>query len=1676
LTPSPTPETPPTTGTFGGILPQPQSAPGPTEGLISLEDSPQGPAPELISLDHDNTDKPGLIGKPAQQRAAKADFGLGSDSPGIDVLTNGIKNRTEDALRQSAAVQQDVKDRDTQLKVIREKAANGSQITPDDVSQMAGLSKYEPKNDPSTIWEKLYANQFVNSVMSVGSGVGNVVAQAFGKNPEYVAKNADIAHDIVMRQEIAKSAAEDTEAKVQGQGTFSWLEDQTKMFIPGYSWYNTINAVKGAPTSSYLKGTNVEDQISYLYTLPPSEMHKALRGALDEMSKENPSLARDFAQSVVQYSQSDKFLDNAFTVADAATVVPAGTLARGARVLGGELRGAAAIREATELGKAAQGASEATGGVKEAFKAAVKANAPMESDAGAMLTTMGDIEKGAQVNVQKRVGELFGHQDPLNEGRGMSQLPTLLNPEAVVADSKANLSAVRTQRLLDDLTRNRDNVLSAVQNLSKVDRLPENALQVAIKEAEGNIKDRYNHLGDAIIDFQHTRPEQTASNVGSVTARFGQPDGTLFKSLRDAYQAAVQKYKLPAGSFQVKQEGLGWTVNVTKHLDETTPGVRQALITTENTTPQSLAGQFLGKLRSANDRVSDFQNANRMAVVHGGSGLEAAMKDMAKDVGSLSRKERQALRQVMEKNKTDLDPTTGVRGKFYESQSELEKDYLSLHSRLPTYQESKAYWTFVQLNDLDWTMRNLGVFRDRARRGIENFKLFDKETDNTGRELNFNSNEFNGKLIDGQAFPWDNHETAGIVIHEKGKDPEHFYMSPKMASDEQRTKIKDLLDNGYKIIQTENPVRPVFGERLGNDTTNFIITKDFESKKLDWKQIPYRPGFHTEYPQPWFVKQPNIRKGGTEGTPRHIFEGDTSAMAFNTETEARKYAERMDTARQMLKGDIQGDLGDYLSKNLPFNEKQFKSFFEAAKPGEEAAFNMDQPFLHTYTGKTTVDQHGAALTGKYQNFEDNIRSSYNLFGGVDKKFMGQRDNPLWTVEEKGSELNPVYNLKSAKEVDPFVSVLRGMSNVMRSRFFSDYKIQAVESWVQEFGDLLKVDKHDLLNNPVYHVQNPAWNDGVQDKMRLAAAKNSRAAMMELLGTPSDLQANLQHVREKVIDSIYGKLGQSASEKASTLPVIGLQDKPGGANPLKVMRAIAFNEKIGMLNPTQFFQNAFTSGNAIAIDPIHGLSGAMSGLLMQGLRHSEDPAVMERLAKIAGSMGMKPEWFKESWAELKKTGIMTASGKHAWRDDMADPSFFQSTAGKWLDKGAILFNEGDRITNLTAWNTAFRKFRTENPTAEITNAVRNQIQTRADLYSANMTRASTASWQQGVWSIPTQFWGYNARLMEQMLSGGLTNSGRLTLAEKSRVMLMNGIMYGVPIGTAGSLTGGVANYYEDIRKGLLDRGINVDDKVIDAFHSGVVGAVGRFITGEPTNLNEKIGPAGTASLRDSLFGDKNVAEVFFGASGSTTKDLFNSLDPLAKTLMAPFRGDEDQYPFKMEDAVNVIRNVATVDSALKHYYAFKTGELITKSGQSLTPSRELEPAGAMTQTEAVLGFLTGATPRKVSDAQLMQKMNQDRDQAVKDAQKQIGQNYKWALTAMVNNQEEEGQAFLTRVSTLMHLAGLRTEEKSAMWTQLNHDNRALIDRIPYDFAFKKAAPDVSAARQDRELQKRENNNQ
>jgi hypothetical protein len=503
------------------------------------------------------------------------------------------------------------------------------------------------------------------------------------------------------------------------------------------------------------------------------------------------------------------------------------------------------------------------------------------------------------------------------------------------------------------------------------------------------------------------------------------------------------------------------------------------------------------------------------------------------------------------------------------------------------------------------------------------------------------------------------------------------------------------------------------------------------------------------------------------------------------------------------------------------------------------------------------------------------------------------------------------------------------------------------------------------------------------------------------------------------------IGDKKSEKLSDM--MG----PTTNDPLAFVRSAAFHMKLGLLNPIQMWTQSQTLFHMTAItgNPVRAGRSFVGATYMQMLQNSTNPKVIDHVATLASrsGFGTKAE-FLESYEALQKSGLWHVEGEHGWRYDTLDPKMIQGTLGTMLDKGTLFFKGTERFVRLASWNIAYREWKAGKggfvgKGVKLDNAALQKILLRQDDLSANMTNASAAALQRGIFGLTTQFFGYQLRILDQVLGK------RLSVAERLRILAMYSTVYGVPIGAGAGLA---TPWYGDIKMAAEEMGLKTDEGAAQLFFDGALSFITEGLTGEQYNPAKRYGPGGFELLK-TVF-DEGPSEdtllAILGASASIFSDAVKWAMPAVISVWSQTYGEDERIPLKTQDFIDAFRSISTVNNGVKAYMAYYYHNYYTRDGQEIIEANE---------TDALMTAFFGLTKQPMERMyQMMEEMRED-----KTAKDELKAAYVKAVrSALRAETPEENAYYMKRARIFMQSGGLTQREASRWLAEAGHGNESL----------------------------------
>ena len=1548
---------------------------------------------EQIDLNNINQGVPQTVFRDpyAQKRALMTNVASKGEISTESALAK-IQNQEEESLRLHLRNKEAAEAARVKSSVLSEYIRNRDQSRPVDSAELAAISSLrdediESPEKLSTAVERNFAREITNR----GLATKPAVREAFNtENPELADGVAKASEDFISRRLIAERHMERMKVQAEAQSWAGWGADIAKQLIPGYTWYKKHDLATQSVLSDILTGDNMIAQIQYLYSLPPEQFDKTLGEVLDRLGRDNTPLAAEFAKGVVQYSSMDRGLDNAFDILEVAGVADIGK----------------------DIGKMAiKGFTKKTI-LKNAVKDVAEAAGNPKSTAADIVAATGDIDSAAVLNAAKAVQLRAKGLTKAEEVAEFADIvaPSIARPSAPFA-GPSRLAAGQAVEVAERLATSGENVMNALTKRFGVLRLDAEteALRSAIDKALTDMADIHKFdVNNAVLDYRWVpNTDDVIGRSNSVVIELGTQNKSNFDSVLQADNAAKQIYNLVDGDYNIVQKGGGFHIEVRRDLTETADSVRDALVTVANSNPEGLVNLMLGPIRSAEGLLSKTQSQNRKVALGAAETVKRWIEDSFQDLGKYTRdgKNREVLSRLLEQNRKDE--------KWYNTAQEFEKAFFDTTGRYPTPDDHVAYRQALQISDLDYLVRNSDLYSLKSRQGYMSFEIeapiMSESAEaatkpfSTFTETNIRTSatKFEGRLVDQLPQKGERHRVLLVSSDGTGKTFD--------VADYSAVEIKELqkgwADNGYKFIQAYNPLDPAlekFRPSKDNVPVNFIAVRNVKSARLDPVQVPYKPGGHTSYEGGYYVASPSIspilRQGQFAG---ESYNGEKIVASFRFEKQAKQFMDDLEIARQKLDAT---DFDQYVQSKFGLSPGEVRAMFDLDKGGVDPKRAL---YLKN-DGQTFKD----IRPEEYTNLVDYTESKFNPSAEINLKFISEKSKDVLSFE-RGSTQNPIWNKTDAQVLDPLLAMRKNLSDVTSSLAYNDYRIRSTEEWIEQYGDLFVangVSKEALRLAPMHYIHRAESNlkGSTGDAAHIAAAKQSLKAIQHLISVPSEVKQATDFVKSRMLNYMFDKNPKVAEWMDEKLMYTT-------ADPLKFLRSAAFHLKLGLFNPAQLFLQGQAMFNVVALSPKHGAAAVKDFVGMRALMVNDQPQHLAHWGKKYSN----GKDFVEMYTAGRESGWFSTGGNLSVNQALAEPTIGSGGLGKALDFSAVFFKEGELVNRMVSWSTAWREFKAANPGKAITDIEIRSILQRADDLTINMTRASNANIQNGFGSIPTQFWSYQWRLAESMWTS-LLGKGALSRGEASRLLAMNGALYGIPVGVMGPMTA-IWPWQESIEKYAQENGIDLDANLITKTLSrGLFEITSEVVDGRQYALAERFGPGGLPTLKQLIDGDKpaNLAtgiELFLGVSGATALSAVNNAAPLWGYIGNVFRGPDTQKPFAVEDVLDALKTITTVNNATKAYLLAQYSTYYTRTGVPIKNSESVNIMDVMAQT-------LGVQPREMAKFYARKDVIKDQRAASQELTKALEAEFSRAFRATAQGDTQSAENHFNRARVLMEGLG------------------------------------------------------
>lgn len=1064
-------------------------------------------------------------------------------------------------------------------------------------------------------------------------------------------------------------------------------------------------------------------------------------------------------------------------------------------------------------------------------------------------------------------------------------------------------------------------------NMPSTGRLTDAEQAAAIQKAENIVREQFGN-GVRDVAVPETVTMSTGSRINRVVFTLGKPNGGLYHSEALAAKRAANLGFRPDDFTIVADESGGFGIRVTRDVSEV--GFTTAPYVNGATNP--FWRSLLGGQLSADELLQGVaQNAvDRKALL-----ISKVIKPAQNIFRSLRGAEKEAVAAVLAKQRAE--------GVWY-TNDHLFSLWHEAFGRAMTEREFQAVTTARYVEDIAYTLRDDAMVTDLVVSGH--------------RQVAFDTGL---RPFDGPAIVSEIPETFSTRIYD---------ITTRTHIPEVTKEILERLKaEGYVLIRPKGGGIPLAD---GTTIAAFVGKRgSFEEGNIARGQVAYRAGGRTIYDPNYVTHFARQAIRGIQADTGKGFLSTPRTFIGGTKAEVQFWVDRMEAARQLYLREegVTADVLDELFEGHP-----------GLPTGEDFIRGMDG-YVHE-DGLWKVDYQ------KEFPFEVNgdrqMPTAYDD-PDIDPHFIDFEEGGMngWRshagrlyYSHKGTDLlNWIGN--EAPILDAYSAINQSLMNVAQVSSFGDMKIEAVNRWLQSFKSM-----YDLPANvsPMRQFLEATAKPRPRDLRLFNIAEANRDHIKRILSWQTEVDRVANQENRRFQDWLLGEDPTSFRHSAAKASLHWWAN----SDPVAALRTFGSSLKLGFFNPAQFLLQVSTSVAATTISPRFGMQG-MATYWFTRLYTAGSAIDYKALVRLGGFADeAEAKLYLESW---RSSGFAEVN-QHVLTD-FAGPNAAMSATGNALadfnERGMFFFNEAERwnrvVAHRIAWGEAVEQFGKE---AIGTNDFERFLSRRRHDYSWNMGTGSRSAWQTGILSIPTQFWGYAARMTEAMFGRTFTR------AQRARLIVGQLALYGASgtgitaaIQQIGQIMGGSPS--PDLKDGLRwDRGFL--DHMIYFMTDGLTEEEG----GLDISAGKRYGVGGSMVdiVREffgaSQYGPTSPFDFVAGASAGILGPVLGSLVDLARYSAAE-SGNGDR-PLVGDAIIRLGSNISTVNNALKAMILMNYGTYLTSKG-----STSVEDLPRWDALAVAMGF----QPGEVDQLALMADYQRNRSKAIKEASRVI-RNYRVRL--------------------------------------------------------------------------------
>jgi|9_EtaG_2_1085328.scaffolds.fasta_scaffold00728_4 hypothetical protein len=696
------------------------------------------------------------------------------------------------------------------------------------------------------------------------------------------------------------------------------------------------------------------------------------------------------------------------------------------------------------------------------------------------------------------------------------------------------------------------------------------------------------------------------------------------------------------------------------------------------------------------------------------------------------------------------------------------------------------------------------------------------------------------------------------------------------------------------------------------------------------------------------------------------------------------------------------DLGDIIRANNSWN-KQITDLEDIQKLGKKYRFNFNEEFVFKARDEkiATVDEAGGDLTRLGITFGEDVGTMLN------SQKMRRGDTPLM---EFGGKLavndNPIVAM-----ADQFGTEAFGYANRAATQ-------NAIDGWnkLAARNEALITNWDDLKNlDPMVRFMRAEVTKTGKFNDVAAQLREQQAIIKRRLNQPTPLSTSWETFTTAATEAVF-----SITNRKIDFSKIGVTSDPSSQ-----LLKVGFYSKFGFFNPDQFFLQGLHATTIAAVSPRAGTKAMGMAVPMMIIAQLPDSATrataIRRFARMSGmtedEIRTLVQYIDESGRNIIDNQVieLQAPQKFGVASNLSQKA--QGYVGDFLDKSTFFFREGERYGRLTGIITAFLEHRAKRPDIDpLSPDGKAWITNREQSLTFRMTSASRSFAQSGPMRVPTQWLTFTLRAMENIVVGR-----EFTQGERFRMALILGPAWGLTGIGMGKSTGYVVEKL----------GYNPSEpEALEKFNQLKYGFFDQLLGwgfGTDTAYAERAAPLG--QVKDTLrkLKEESLMTTLLGPSGEIFGDMKSAV---TNAIMSMIGGRPESV---REDLTSLVRNITTVDKAVKIVELIETGNYKGRTRKQVVSNLDKGDAAAV---------LFGATPAPVQNYYDFNEMVFEENAEVKKLTSRLEQKARLATDLLTNGDEGDivrGDKLWIEISEELWSSNLSYQLKTSIQNRLVNVN-------------------------------------